>query len=176
MDTSALYFLITLLAEFLSLYVFSGFHNSSSQLLKTSLLLLLLLFSRRWHYGSSLWFLSFPHTQVWSSENIPWLLKFAWCCTHEHPQGSCCRIRGVVSLALGFLMLYLGEMWRGFLRWGFSSGSWAGFLLKLWSQMDHVPLVLFDILPAFFLISTLPPFHEVLTSRLWVLLNRNLVI
>lgn len=50
------HFLLTLVAEFLSLYIISGFCNAPGPMLITSLLFL------KWCYISSFWFLSGPQT------------------------------------------------------------------------------------------------------------------
>ena len=59
-------FLISLLAEFLTFYVFFGSYNSPGWLLEASLLCY-----RRWWSGSSLWFLPCPQTMACFLSTLP---------------------------------------------------------------------------------------------------------
>lgn len=117
----------SLVTELLQFYVFSGSYNSPAWLLETSLL-----FSRRWCYPWSVWFLRCPEILFCFSDSTP-LTRLALSpeimSVHEEPVYT---VKGVVGLALGWwgcLHTSLGDWWLSSPR-----GLWEDFLLKSWVE------------------------------------------
>lgn len=154
MDAPVPCFLFSLVAEFLSSYVFSKFYNALGWLLITSVL-----FSPWWHYSPRLWFsLAHRSSSVFCTHScVPVFVLYPvlWS-THKEPDAKWWQL----------CVWHLGHQWYplaswGILRWDFPVVvGWLPVNLQ-WSQLEPCPShVLWYFLFVSCPISSLPPVRK----------------